>query len=697
MSEADRELPLDDDDKLGAFKRDIAKDADIVDEQRDKANEDMRFVNVTGGMWEDWLTDDFPEDRVKLELDMVSNFLQRFIGEWNQNRVGVEYKPNDAGTTKDDSDLLNGIYRSDFRRHSGKIATDNAVDEAATCGYGAFKLATKFEDDEDPENDNMHIEWRPIYNAYNSVYWDQSAQRIDKRDARHCTVLKPFTKAEFEREFPDKAPSSAYEPTNRSFQNRTRSTIDFIYVATRYQIIKKLETVFVYNNLASGKVESYTAEEHGFIEDELKADELREFVRKRRIRRQRVEKTVFSGADILEPTRRIAGKWIPIVPFYAYRSYVDGVEWYRGLVRKLKDAARLFNMQVSQLAENAASNGQAVPIFDPDQIEGPSMAELWANKNNKPYLLARALRNTNGDVVQHGPTGYSQPAQLDGSTTALLSIVPDYIQTTTGGAPQETLNPDMSGKAIKALIQRENMNTQVINDNIANAIAWGGEIYQAMAAEVYTSRRIVNIIGKDGTESQKQLQQVVLDSETGKMVESNVLQGKKFQAYADVGPQYETLGEQTVEDIKGMLEIVPTIPGGEEYTDVLLAALIDNIHGVGLDSLKERNRRIMVAKGMVKPETPEEEALVQQVQQQQQQEDPQRALIEAAAGQQQAEGRNLDAGTIQKVAIAQKTEAETAEILADMTLNKDKADLERFKLFLEAQKQVTEQAQEGLQ
>jgi len=386
--------------KLDRFKLDISRDADNLSEQRDKANEDMRFINVDGAMWADFQEDSF-FDRVKLEFDIVSNFINRFLGEWNQNRVGVEYKPDDSKTSDEDAELLNGIYRADFRQFSGRMAVDNAVDEAATCGYGCFKLGTFFEDKEDPENDLQRIEWRPIANAFNSVFWDNSAERIDKRDARHCTVLKQFTSDSFEVEFPGHEPSSAYVPDTRRFQNLNSSNLQAIYVATRYEVVKKKESLFIYNNLITGEVETYNKEDHKLIEDELKGSEFHQFVRERTIIRQHVEKSVFSGEEFLEKPKRIAGKWIPIIAVYGYRAYTDGVEWYRGLVRKLKDAARLFNMQLSQLAENSASSGQEVPVFDPDQIEG--LEGVWADRNNKPYMLARALRDSDGKIMQHGP------------------------------------------------------------------------------------------------------------------------------------------------------------------------------------------------------------------------------------------------------------------------------------------------------
>lgn len=689
MSEADRT-------RLEKFKVQIGDDADSMDDQRDKANEDMRFVNVDGGTWDGFYENVFDSpNRVRLELDQVSNPLQRFIGEWNQNRAGVDFKPNDAETTKDDSELLNGIYRSDFRDNSGGVATDNAVQECATVGYGCFKLASEFDDEGDPENENQHIEWRPIYNAYNTVYWDQSALRIDKRDARHCTVLKQYTKSSFEAEWPENDASSAYTPDSRAFTGGTlesgTTNVEIFYVATRYEIKKKKTPVFVYNNLQSGKIESYTKEDHEKIKEELaKDEETRVFVRERNVVHQTCEKTVFSGTEILEKTRRIAGKYIPVVAMYGYRAFVDGTERYRGIVRKLKDAQRLFNMQVSQLAENASSAGQEVPIFMREQVQNPDIAAMWANPNNKAYLVVDPITDDDGNKIPSGPVSYNKPKMLDQSTTSLLTIVPNFIKDVTGFFPGEAVDKEMSGKAIRALMKRENMNTQVINDNISNAIEWSGEIYQAMAQELYTSQRMIRTLQRDGTDGSEMLLAPVFDEETGLPVESNNLRNKKFKSYADIGPQYESVREETVEDMKGILEILPTIQGGEEYTPIALAVLMDNMVGTGLEPLKDFNRKKMLTMGLVQPQTDEEIEFMQQQQQAAQQPDPQQALIEAATEQANAEARNLDAASVEKIANKGLKEAQTAKTMAEIGQNQEKINQSGQKLLADIRKEARE-------
>ena len=644
-------------------------------------------------MWEGFLEDQF-NDRTKLEFDIISNYIQRYIGQWNQSRVGVEYKANDQATSDEDADLINGIYRADFREFSGKMSIDNAVDEQATCGYGAFKLATKFVDEEDPENDHQRIEWRPVHNAYNSIYWDKAAKRIDKRDAVHCTELISFTPESFSKKYPDKDPVSAYHPNSRRFYNvdSADAQSSLVYVAKRYEIKREEVNVFVYSNLLDGKVEVYSEEDHKLIEEELQTNEFKNFLRKRKILKQSVYMTVFSGADILEKPRRVAGKYIPIIPVYGYHAYIDGCEWYRGLVRKLMDAARLYNMQISQLAENSASTGQEIPIFDPSQMEG-GISELWADRNTKPYLLARALRDNDGNIVAHGPTSYLKPSALDANSQSLLQIVPSFVAATTGGAPQDTIDPNTSGKAINALQKREDLNTQAMFDNIANAIEWSGSVYESMAQEVYSEKRSVNTISKDGTESTKELLKNVLDEKTGRLTETNNLEGKKFRVYSDVGPQYDTLRQQTVDDLKSMLEVLRSQEGGQQYTDAIIATILENVTGVGLGPLKDIVRRNMLMQGIVKPETEQEQEMV--AASQQPQGDPQAELVAAAAQQAIAEARERESKVLDNTASAQLKQVKAQKTLNDIQIDNENVRTKQITTLADIRNQVFENVQRG--
>ncbi len=660
-------------DKLDRFRLDMISDAQLMEDTRDKANEDFRFIYAVGGMWEGFIEKQFSR-RVKLQFDITTPYKNRFIAEYNLNRIGVEFKSDDSATNDEDAELLTGIRNADFRQFSGKISQDNAVEEVAVCGYGCYQIATQFEDEEDPENENQRIVYRPIFNAYNSIFWDNAAKRIDKSDARRCTWLQEFTRSSFQDAFPDADPVSAFVPNNRRFQNFNSGGggkgTSIIYVATRYDIVRKKVPIFVYQNLEADPnnpqkirpLETFTEEEHELVKKELKDAKFMKLVRKRMMIKQHVEKTVFSGEKILKETVRIPGKWIPIIPMYAYRGYVDGMEWYSGFVRPLKDPQRMFNMQISQLAENAGSSGQEIPIFDPEQMIGPIKAQ-WADKNNKNYLLAHALRE-DGKIVHSGPIGYLKPQQLDQSTAQLIQIVSDYLTQATGGAPQDTLDPDASGKAIQALLKRENLNTQPVMDHIANSVEWEGTVYASIAAEIYNTPRLMRTLGKDGNEGTKRLLQLVLDEESGKLVESNSIEGKKFRVYADIGPQYETLREQKVEELKGMLEALRDTPAGQKYTPAIIAALLSDIDGPGMDPIRKLANDDMILMGIKKPETEEEKQLLANAQQQAGQPEAQDQALQSLAAEAEANAREADSKSIVNVATAGKTEAQTQEILS---------------------------------
>ena len=104
MDHSEETPVLEDDEKLQKYLTDLSKDAEVIDDQRVAANEDMRFVNVDGGMWEG----DFEDlgNRVKLELDMCSAYVNRFKGEWTLNRVGVEFEPDDSETGDEDGHFI---------------------------------------------------------------------------------------------------------------------------------------------------------------------------------------------------------------------------------------------------------------------------------------------------------------------------------------------------------------------------------------------------------------------------------------------------------------------------------------------------------------------------------------------------------------------------------------------------------------
>lgn len=96
---------------------------------------------------------------------------------------------------------------------------------------------------------------------------------------------------------------------------------------------------------------------------------------------------------------------------------------------------------------------------------------------------------------------------------------------------------------------------------------------------------------------------------------------------------------------------------GSVYEGPVMAMLIDNLDGVGLDALKEFNRKHMLLQGLVEPETEEEAAMLEQVGQEP---DGEAELQKAITAQQNAEAENLQTDSELNLAQAEEKRASAA-------------------------------------
>lgn len=678
---------------LQTYKGDLILDVKAGENQADQANGDMRFLNVFGGMWEGFFEEE-TEDRVKIQAPIIVGYLNRIMSEWNLNRIGVDFEAgDDPGTGDDDVDLLNGLYRRDFRTlGSGKKALDNAVLEVFHCGHGAIKIGDRDDDEEDPENDLLTIDFRPIYNAYKTVIWDEASQAIDKSDARRCVLLKRYTRQSFLEAFPGQNPVSAYHPHDHNWANPSTHPNDAVFVATRYDKIRdKKEKIFVYFNHIKKEKETYSEERHENIKSELSKISSLEFIRERKIIVPRIKKVVFSGDTVLEEPTLIAGKFIPIASIYGHRAYVDGVETYKGAIRDHKDLSRVLNQQLSKICEDSSNSTGGEPIFDTEQIQSQAVKASWAD-NDGAFKLVDSLRDDEGNIIAPGPLGYTPNKQIDGNTSALLEASMAILNQMTGGLPQETQDPSASGKAILAARRIQDLSTQPMMENIATGVEWIGVIYKSKAQEIYTVPRNVRIVGADGKLSLKELMKMEVDPDSQKMRLVNDISNKQFNAIANVGPQFETLQEQMVETIKGVLELFVSANVGQEYIAPLIALLMQNVSGPGMDPIRKLGRKNMILQGLLPPADEEEQKLLEGAQNQT---NPQEELVKAAAAQAEGEGRERDSKVIENIASSKLKEAQTIETLSEMAINESKssADIEtnRLKVLADINKQISEQ------
>ena len=629
--------------KFSKMLTNVSEAFSLTEFQRDRSNESIRFVDVAGAQWEDWVGEQFA-DRPRMELDNVSRSVNMFNGEWQKNRFSVKYRPSDEKTSEQDADLLNGLFRKDWRDSNGEQSTDNSVSEMSKGGVGGIRLKTEFVIEDDPENTDQQIVFEPIYNAYNTVVWDAQAKAQDKSDALWCAILVTYTEDAFSEAYPDAEPESFFQPQDRNIFNL--NNIKLIYVAEYYKVKNKRELAFSYRNKTTG-------EKRVIFKSEIKEvlGELADlgFIKtgERRIKRKTVEKSIVYGGGFLSEPARIAGDMIPVAPLYGYRSYVDGQEFYYGLVEKKKDSQRLINMTVSNMTENAATSPASVPIITPEQMSGHSPAWNELHLGKDAFVQLNSV-DDQGNPIPLGPIQYTQPTQVDPNTGIVFDIASNYIAASSGGAPQDTIDPDASGKAINALIARDDMSTATLRENISAFMKTVGKIYAGIASEVYDTQRFIKLVGENGVEKDVLLMEYVMHPKVNQFVRINDVKNMRLDVVIDTGTSYANQRRETVDSLSGLAQ--STAPDSP-YMPLIYGAIVENMEGAGLEAIKKFNRKQLILIGAAEPETEEEMLLVEQSQQQDQ---PDANMVLAQAEQQKAQA---DMAEVQRKAQADQLTA----------------------------------------
>jgi len=353
-------------------------------DERLQCLQDRRFYSIAGAQWEGPLGEQF-ENKPKFEVNKIHLAVIRIINEYRNNRITVDFVSKEGKEYDKLADTCDGLYRADEQDSGAEEAYDNAFEEGVSGGFGAWRLRTVYENEEDEEDEKQRIRIEPIFDADSSVFFDLNAKRQDKADAKRCFVITSMTRQAYKDEWGDDPASWPKEVHQYEFDWLTP---DVVFVAEYYRVEETRETVYVWETI-DGEEERYKDadfEADETLEERLMAVGSRE-VRQKNIKRRRVRKYILSGAKILEDCGFIAGKCIPIVPMYGKRWFVDNVERCMGHVRLAKDAQRLKNMQLSKLGEISALSSVEKPILTPEQVAGHQM--MWADDNikNFPYLL----------------------------------------------------------------------------------------------------------------------------------------------------------------------------------------------------------------------------------------------------------------------------------------------------------------------
>jgi hypothetical protein len=644
---------------------------------REMAQVARRFVMIRGEQWS-WDSENQFRNKVKMEVDHISGAITRIVNEWRKNKISATFMPKDGSNADRLADACAGRYRADTNDTAGREARAVAFDCSVNGGYGGIRLRTELEDGHDK---HQRICMEPINDPESCLYFDVNAKRKDKSDAEHAFLVIPWSRRAYIKEYGEDG-SSWPASLRNTYQFRWYGeNNDIVQVAEYFVKEDYTETYRIFVN-ADGDTEEMceddAEEKFGKIEEWLATGYVEQAPEQRR--EKRVAKYVLNGMRVLSGPEIIAGPNIPLVPQYGHRTVINHTERFRGHVIKSMDSQIIYNLQVSKVAETAASSGIEKPIFTPEQVG--RHANMWKNDHidNNAYLLIDPITGLDGQPQPIGAIGFTKSPEVAPAVAALINLTKQDIADQLGNPENaEQLQPDQSGVALDLVQGRIDMQSYGYMDEAGDTERRCAEIWMGMAAEIYVDEgRKLKTVDKDGRRGQIVLGRKIQDKMTGKPINEIDFSKAAYDVITDIGPTSASRRAAVVRTVASILGVT-----ADPDTQMMLTHVaLTNMEGEGLEGVREYSRKKLVAMGVEKP-TPEEEEEMMAAAQQPEPEDPNAVLAKAMAAEAEAKATKALADTELAQAKTEETQAKTAETLAGIPLAQRKAAVETAKAIMD--------------
>ena len=555
-------------------------DLERESENRNNAADDIRFAKL-GEQWpEEVRTARQTEGRPCLTINRCPSFIRQVVNDSRINSPQIKVKPVDDEADPETAEVLGGLIRNIEYSSQADVAYDTALDSAASCGMGFFKVVTDYSDE---QSFNQDIFIRRITNPL-SIVFDSYGESIDGSDWTHATEVEWLSDSAVKSRYGKKADIKSFSADTGDSINHDDS--DLTRIVSFWHVDEEEEKLLM---LSDGTVISdaeFNKDHPDFgvpFKDIAAAMGLT--VARTRKGKKRTVKQYVCGSEIIE-TNDWAGKWIPIIPVFGDEVFSDGKRHLKSLIRDVKDSQRMFNYwrtastELVALAPKTPFIG-AVGAFDTD-------AAKWASANTKShaYIEYDGQLPPQRQPFVGVPAGALQEAM--NASDDMKSIIGLY-DASLGARSNET-----SGKAINARKQEGDVSTFHFIDNLAKSISHCGRILVDLIPKIYDTERVIRIIGVDGETKNVQLKQPTEHQGIQRIFDLGV---GKYDVAVDTGPSFTTQREETanqmIELIRGYPEAAPIIgdllaknlnwPDADEIAKRLKAMLPPNIQALDDD------------------------------------------------------------------------------------------------------------------
>jgi hypothetical protein len=650
---------------------------------REQMANDLVFYWVT--QWDDSLLQGSSLS-YKGEFNILRKAGRQVMADLRANPIQVNFDPIDPDR-EDGADFLDGLYRADDRRNSSLEAYDYANQDAVVCGFGAWEMYTEYERKRDGTQEQV-IRRRFIPEACNTAFCDPNAKLMDKSDAKYWAILTSMSEDGY-KELVEDLTGETDVSCASNFSNPEQS-----YTFPWFTKDKRVHVVtFYHKKLVKDKLltltdifgSTLTVRKKDLAErmDEL-IDKAYSITAEKSIERWEVTKYIASGDRVLS-SDPIAGDYIPVIPVYGERSFVEGEEYVSGITRLAKDPSRLRNFQMSYLADIVSRSPRPKPIYYQEQIAGLEyMYNEAGADSNYPYLIQHRVAAADGSFLPPGAVGVTPEQTVPQALMMSMELTAGAVEDVANpGLPQNIADPDLSGKAVAALQNQINKQSYIYQHNMKFSKRYDGVVYASMASVIYDAPRRAQIEMPNGQRKTVQVMESTMNSD-GEIQVLNDITNAEFDVYSDIGMSYDTQKQETREILMSQLQVTPQ---NDPLFKIIQLKLFQLTDGVEFDDIRDYARKQLVMMGINEPETDEERAMLEQ-QAQNQQPDP--MMVASMAEMEKARAEQMNAQT--KIMSAQTDQFNAETKRGEMMIKAQEAGAKISNLNMDTRKKGTEAA-----
>jgi portal protein len=569
--------------------------------------EDTKFANADDrnkAQWPDKIFADRDGKRKPcLTINIVQPHNRLVINESMQNKASIRIRATGGKATADAAEGMQMLVERTEYISSATIAYRTAITHQVDGGFGYLFLDTAFVDDKS-FNQDVYIDCAEDPRA---VYLDpDSVMKGDGTSAEFGFIFQPVPRDRFNREYP-------------KFKDRIGSSTlgqDMLWINDKYVLVAKYyERASKNDELIWYRMDD--GSEFTGHRSQMEADSSKEMVdaiieqiesgqiegKFRDVVTQDVNWYQIGGDCILKrgdkPSTRWIGKYVPIVPCYGIKTFIEGKFDCKSHTRSQISPQQMLNYNASGQVQFGALQSQT-PFIGPLHAFETNEKE-WANANieNYAYLAYDDWYQEEGEAGRTlEKPERQQPPQIAPVFMQGMQDAERWSMMVTGqwqaSQGQENPNGVESDKTINARQRTGNVATYHFTEHQYDMYRNLGKQLIDIYPKLYDTKRILHVEGEDlskkiltiDPDAEEAFKRIKKETETAEEIVFNPLVGE-YEVLSDPGPNHATQRQQAFDAISEI------IAQNKELGAIVGDILFKNGDFAGAQQLAERMQKFI--------------------------------------------------------------------------------------------------------